>query len=172
MCLPPSGWLLNEALVGRAPGRRRGSKQASNRSHEDCPSRLLTTHLAAFPATSDPEYVFTNDAGEPVRRQTFAQLWVRKVDASSVERPIRFHDLRHFYASLLIRHGESVKTVQARLGHASATETLDTYAHLWPDSEDRTRRAGRTVEWTTAAPRTHDGRGLSSTPVTRSNVLA
>ena len=37
-----------------------------------------------------------------------------------------FHDLRHFYASLLIRHGESVKVVQARLGHASAAETLDT----------------------------------------------
>ena len=46
-----------------------------------------------------------------------------------------------FYASLLIRHGESVKTVQARLGHASASETLDTYSHLWPDSDDRTRGA-------------------------------
>jgi hypothetical protein len=44
-------------------------------------------------------------------------------------------------ASLLIRHGESVKTVQARLGHASASETLDTYSHLWPDSDDRTREA-------------------------------
>ena len=51
------------------------------------------------------------------------------------------HDLRHFYASLLIRHGESVKVVQDRLGHASAMETLDTYGHLWPDSEDRTRAA-------------------------------
>jgi integrase len=49
--------------------------------------------------------------------------------------------LRHYYASLLIRHGESVKVVQARLGHASASETLDTYSHLWPDSEDRTRAA-------------------------------
>jgi integrase len=52
-----------------------------------------------------------------------------------------FHDLRHYYASLLIRHNESVKVVQARLGHASAAETLDTYSHLWPDSEDRTRIA-------------------------------
>ena len=52
-----------------------------------------------------------------------------------------FHSLRHYYASLLIRHVESVKTVQARLGHASATETLDTYSHLWPDSDDRTREA-------------------------------
>jgi integrase len=52
-----------------------------------------------------------------------------------------FHELRHYYASLLIRHGESVKTVQARLGHASASETLDTYSHLWPDNDERTRAA-------------------------------
>jgi integrase len=51
------------------------------------------------------------------------------------------HTLRHYYASLLIRHGESVKTVQARLGHAPAVETLDAYSHLWPDSDARTREA-------------------------------
>jgi integrase len=53
----------------------------------------------------------------------------------------RFHDLRPFYASPLIRHDESEKVVQRRLGHASAAETVDTYSHLWPDSEDRTRQA-------------------------------
>ena len=52
-----------------------------------------------------------------------------------------FHDLRHYYASLLIRRGASVKVVQARLGHKSAAETLDTYSHLWPDDDDRTRDA-------------------------------
>lgn len=52
-----------------------------------------------------------------------------------------FHDLRHHYASLLIRDGASVKVVQSRLGHATAAETLNTYAHLWPDEEDRTRTA-------------------------------
>ena len=54
---------------------------------------------------------------------------------------IRFHELKHYYASLLIRHGESVKTVQARLGHASASETLDTFSYLWPDNDERTRAA-------------------------------
>lgn len=52
-----------------------------------------------------------------------------------------FHDLRRYYASLLKMSGESVKVVQARLGHATAAETLDTYSHLWQDSEDRTRQA-------------------------------
>jgi integrase len=60
---------------------------------------------------------------------------------AKIRQDATWHDLRHYYASLLIRHGESVKTVQARLGHASAVETLDTCAHLWPDSEDPTRQA-------------------------------
>jgi len=54
---------------------------------------------------------------------------------------VDFHELRHFYASLLIHAGESVKVVQARLGHKSAVETLDTYGHLWPDDEEGTRAA-------------------------------
>ncbi|MCY7343972.1 MAG: tyrosine-type recombinase/integrase [Pseudonocardia sp.] len=54
------------------------------------------------------------------------------VTAVEARRGTGFHDLRHYYASLLIRHGESVKTVQRRLGHATPAETLDTYAYLWP----------------------------------------
>jgi integrase len=63
------------------------------------------------------------------------------VRAAGAPKDTTFHDLRHYYASLLIRHGESVKVVQKRLGHATAAETLDTYSHLWPDSEDRTQEA-------------------------------
>ena len=50
------------------------------------------------------------------------------------------HDLRHYAASVMIEAGCSVKVVQHHLGHAKASTTLDTYAHLWPDSEDATRR--------------------------------
>jgi hypothetical protein len=42
----------------------------------------------------------------------------------------RFHDLRHYFASLLIANGADVKVVQARLRHASATTTLNTHSHL------------------------------------------
>jgi integrase len=45
----------------------------------------------------------------------------------------RYHDLRHYFASLLIADGADVKTVQARLRHASAKTTLDTYGHIRPD---------------------------------------
>lgn len=53
----------------------------------------------------------------------------------------RFHDLRHYFASLLIASGLDVKVVQARLRHASAKTTLDTYGHLWPDRDNTSRAA-------------------------------
>jgi integrase len=52
-----------------------------------------------------------------------------------------FQDLRHYLASLLIASGADIKTVQARMRHASATTTLDTYGHLWPDADESTRIA-------------------------------
>jgi integrase len=52
----------------------------------------------------------------------------------------KIHDLRHFYASGLIHAGCDVVTVQRALGHGAPTVTLDTYAHLWPKAEDRTRK--------------------------------
>jgi integrase len=53
----------------------------------------------------------------------------------------RYHDLRRYFASLLIASGADVKTVQARLRHASAKTTLDAYGHLWPDRDESTRAA-------------------------------
>jgi integrase len=53
----------------------------------------------------------------------------------------RYHDLRHYFASLLIADGVDVKTVQARLRHASSKTTLDTYGHIWPDRDQSTRAA-------------------------------
>lgn len=53
----------------------------------------------------------------------------------------KLHDLRHYYASGLIPAGCDVVTVQRALGHAKTTTTLDTYSHLCPTAEDRTRKA-------------------------------
>jgi integrase len=99
----------------------------------------VAAHLAAFPA--EPDGLVFTQSGKPITRSTFGNKWRAAVAASGLPHGTGFHALRHYYASLLIRHGESVKTVQARLGHASAVETLDTYSHLWPDSDDRTREA-------------------------------
>jgi integrase len=116
----------------------------------------LAAHLAEFPAVpfevedtrgTQPvrrlaRLVFASEEGEPLRRTNFsARAWRPARASAGAPDWVTYHDLRHYYASLLIRHGESVKVVQRRLGHATATETLDTYSHLWPDSEDRTREA-------------------------------
>jgi integrase len=98
----------------------------------------LARHLAAYPPGPDG-FVFTNENAQPIRRTRFGEVWRRAVVAAELPAGSHFHELRHHYASVLISGGESVTTVQERLGHKSATETLDTYSHLWPKSEDRTR---------------------------------
>lgn len=100
----------------------------------------LAAHLARHPAGAHG-LVFANRAGDPLRRSAFGEVWHRNAVRAELPEWATFHDLRHFYASLLIARNCSIKAVQKRLGHQSATETLDTYSHLWPDSDDETRAA-------------------------------
>ena len=76
------------------------------------------------------DLVFPNEAGKPLdhghvlTRQFLPALVIAKLPR------MRFHDLRHTYASLLIEQGENIKYIQSQLGHSSPTVTLDVYAHL------------------------------------------
>jgi len=54
---------------------------------------------------------------------------------------VHLHHLRHYFASGLIAAGCDVVTVQRALGHRTASVTLNTYSHLWPSAEDKTRGA-------------------------------
>jgi integrase len=114
--------------------------------------------------------VFSNDRHEALKRGNWTWVWSRMEERANEalgkayaeryaawvrrgrpdgEEPAQvrvpdgasMHDLRHFYASALIKNRESVKTVQRRLGHSKPSITLDTYTHLWPDDEDTTRAA-------------------------------
>jgi integrase len=90
---------------------------------------VLAEHLTGEPESS---YVFTSKTGDPLRRSTFRQChWLPAVRRAGLE-PLRFHDLRHSHVSLLIGQGAHPKEIQARLGHASITTTLNTYGHLMP----------------------------------------
>ena len=51
---------------------------------------------------------------------------------------IRFHDLRHTFATMALQNGVDVKTVSSMLGHYSAGFTLDTYAHVTTDAHGTT----------------------------------
>jgi integrase len=103
---------------------------------------LLAEHIRVHRPGDDPDrWMFPNghDAALPMHAATVAYLWRIARERAGVS--YRLHDLRHFYASGLIAAGCDVVTVQRALGHSSASTTLGTYAHLWPDANDRTRRA-------------------------------
>jgi integrase len=96
----------------------------------------LGAYLASRPNGPDA-LVFTMPAGGPLRQSSVSKSFFRPaVGAAGLDPRLRFHDLRHTCASLLIAQGASVKAVQAQLGHASATVTLDRYGHLFPDELD------------------------------------
>jgi integrase len=65
--------------------------------------------------------------------------WLRTLRRSKLQR-IRFHDLRHTYASLLIAQGAHPKYIQAQLGHASIQTILDRYGHLMPEMHEAEAR--------------------------------
>ena len=83
----------------------------------------------------EPEdLVFSNKSGKPISRQNMVtREFYPALERAGLPR-IRFHDLRHTYATLLISMGENAKFIQRQLGHARITTTLDTYGHLMPEA--------------------------------------
>lgn len=82
--------------------------------------------------------------GVLLNRNSAGHLWRETRKLAGLE-AFTLHDLRHFYASGLIAAGCDVVTVQHALGHSSPTITLNTYSHLWPKAEDRTRAAASSL---------------------------
>lgn len=136
-------------------------KSETSRTPIPIPATLaaeLSAQVAAYPA----ETLLTNAWGEQLGpwalerqfraardgiRAAAAEARKENPDAEVIDLPegFRYHDLRHYLASLLIASGGDVKTVQARLRHASAKTTLDTYAHMWGDRDESTRAAVEAV---------------------------
>jgi len=102
--------------------------------------QMLAQHLEAFGTPRDRWLVMAGNTSGPLPPTTANAWWTSTTRAAGVQ-GIRHHDLRHFFASGLIAAGCDVVTVQRALGHSSATVTLNTYSHLWPTAEDRTRDA-------------------------------
>ncbi|WP_280204100.1 tyrosine-type recombinase/integrase [Nocardia farcinica] len=98
---------------------------------------MLSTAVRQWPG----ERVVNDEFGKPVPPWRIERA-VRAVRPEIVGLPeeFGFHDLRHYLASLLIANGANIKVVQARLRHATAKTTLDTYGHLWPDTDESTRQ--------------------------------
>jgi integrase len=74
--------------------------------------------------------IFPNNVGNPMTHDNVVKRHFRPALKKAGLPVIRFHNLRHTYASLLIEQGENIKYIQTQLGHSSPSITLDVYAHL------------------------------------------
>jgi integrase len=81
----------------------------------------------------DGDLIFPNEKGKPMARQSLVHRSYKALLKRAGLPDIRFHDLQHTAATLLLRLGEHPKVVQERLGHATIAVTMDIYSHVMPD---------------------------------------
>lgn len=91
----------------------------------------LEQKLKAGQMWNNPQgYVFTDEVGNHIARNTLYMNFKRIIKAAGLPKALRFHDLRHSYAVFALENGDSIKEVQEALGHYSSAFTSDTYAHI------------------------------------------
>jgi integrase len=104
-------------------------------------SRQAEARLRAGQAWTDYDLVFTDDFGEPLTGSRITERRLRPLVRREGLPPIRFHDLRHTAATLMLNAGVNPKVVSEMLGHTSVAITLDRYSHVIPTlQEDAVRR--------------------------------
>lgn len=79
------------------------------------------------------DLIFTNECGKYIIPSRFLQRLKRKCKYVNIEKNIRWHDLRHTNATLLIKQGVNMKIIQERLGHADFNTTANIYSHVTED---------------------------------------
>ena len=134
-------WFNNQIHIQRTFNKRTWYKpksKSSNRRIDLGPSimaELKRWKIACPP--NEVNLVFPNQVGKPLcQSHMLSRYFYPALKTAGIER-IRFHDLRHTYASLLIEQGENIKYIQSQLGHSSPTVTLDVYAHLMKPCNQR-----------------------------------
>jgi len=111
-------------------------------------AEALRAHRLTAPRSGDGDPVFAHPGGGHQTPSNIHRAW-RPACRKAGVRGLTLHTLRHYAASAFIRTGASVKTVQVVMGHASATLTLNLYAHLFDDDLDA---LAERVEAQAAAP--------------------
>lgn len=91
--------------------------------------RQLEARLASHGGYIDNDLVFADAMGMPIHPNTLRKHFVRLIGKAKLPH-IRFHDMRHTNATLLLRNNVNPKIVSERLGHANIGITLDQYSHV------------------------------------------
>lgn len=91
--------------------------------------------LRKRPGWHEMGLVFPTKSGTPIQGCNIRRSFRNLIKASNLPK-IRFHDLRHIAASLMLNHGVPVLAVSQRLGHAKPSITLDVYGHLLPGKQE------------------------------------
>jgi integrase len=130
------GWVVGSSTKSGQGRRVRLTRQAAS-ALKDHRKRQLEERLRLAGLWQDQGLVFPNETGSlfnpsNLRNRSFKRIKAR----ANVREDLRFHDLRHTCATLLLSEGVNVKVVFELLGHASITITLNTYAHVLPDMQD------------------------------------
>ena len=97
--------------------------------------------LTEMEAHRSSDYVFPTSTGGPISPDSVNNMLHRVLKRAGLP-SIRFHDLRHTFATLALQNGVDIKTVSGMLGHFSAGFTLDTYAHVTTSAQ---KEAARTM---------------------------
>jgi len=93
----------------------------------------LAVILREYHKGSETDFLFPNKYGYPISHSTPRRALTSTLKRAGLKE-VNLHSLRHSFASILLDSGASIVALQRVLGHASASETLDTYAHLIPES--------------------------------------
>lgn len=144
------GWVIGPTTKSGKGRRVRLTRQAVA-ALKDHRKRQLEERMRLAGRWQDEDLVFANENGSlfnpsNLRRRSFRRIKTR----SGVREDLRFHDLRHTCATLLLSEGVNAKVVSEMLGHASITITLNTYSHVLPDMQDTAADAMESVFGTTS----------------------
>ncbi|MCM3787891.1 site-specific integrase [Domibacillus indicus] len=137
--------VIKQTLTHDGKGFKEGTKsKAGNRSigldtttlsalkHQR--KKNMANKLAYGNTYSDHDLVICTRKGKPINPRNLLRTFNNLISKANLSQ-VRFHDLRHTHASLMLQQGENIKLISERLGHSSVKITLDTYSHVLPNMQ-------------------------------------
>ena len=132
--------LKNEVIsvvhtVNYIDGRSVLSQPKTKKSQRPVALAKLTIEVLKEIKDKDSGLVFTTSSGKPISHRNLLRHYHASLEKASIKR-MRFHDLRHTFATFLFRKKVHPKVVQSMLGHSTIAITIDTYSHIIPDIQE------------------------------------